>query len=243
MSLELNLRIETRLSEPMKSSLLIAACVIFFGSLCAKEPALIGSKAMPKGYALTEDSMSPDGKLAFIHRAIAAGESDEADLAKLRNYLVRVAPFEILAENLGEPYFHPGNHRNVAFAWSADGSVGILLVGGKWGTIGATLFELEKGTVTRTTDLLKRVSRELSGPFAAAKVKPYNDVFPFIITGEDQWELDAAGRNLRIAVQVETRPNLAPGRAWAGAFDGVWDVTAAKWSARKASGKVVVHPE
>jgi hypothetical protein len=227
----------------MKPFLVIAAYVMFCGSLCAKEATLIGSKTMPKGYVLTEDSTSPDGNLGFIHRELAEVPDEGVDFAKFRNYLVRVAPFEILAENLGESYFHPGNHRNVAFEWSASGDVGILFVGGKWGTIGATMFEMEEWNVKRKTDLLKLVNRELSGPFAAAKVKPYNDFFPFIISDEDEWKLDRDGRKLRIEVGVMTRPNLAPGRAWEGTFKGIWDVRAAKWSERKAAGEVVIHPE
>jgi hypothetical protein len=227
---------------PMKRLLLLIIGLLLGGvSFATSEPPVIGSKVMPKGYVRSENSTSPDGKYGFIHYEFTPSENEEPNPNRLHNYLVALDPFQVLSVNVGQAYFHPGNHRDQLIEWNTSGTAALLLVKGKWGTIGATLFELRDGAVTRRTDLLDVITRELRKPFTAAKVKPYNDFVPFVIDEDEQWDWDEAGRTITIEVAVATRPNLAPGRAWEGNFKGTWNIPAAKWTARSASGKVVIH--
>jgi hypothetical protein len=212
-----------------------AACL----SLASAGEVVVGAKVMPQRYVVSEGSMSPDGKFAMIHRQLIFPQDEKVDALRLKNYLVRLEPFEVLAENFGQPYFNPGNHRSMAVEWSGDGTALLFLVGGKWGTIGATLFELREGKVARRADLLAKIHSELKPLFTKAKVRPYNDHVEFVISDQDEWKIGADGHGLEVNVTVSTAPNLAPGRAFEGKFTGSWSIPGGKWLSRKASGHAV----
>ena len=70
--------------------------------------------------------------------------------------------------------------------WSKDGSAALVAVGGKWGTISATLFELKEGRVVRRSDLLAAVTRALAAKFPKGKVRPINDQRLFLTKEQQQ---------------------------------------------------------
>ena len=162
--------------------------------------------SLPQGYHLRNEDVSPDKRFGVIHADVPTVDPDKA-----RNYLVALKPFRILSENNGPAFYDEGGSRAMVVNWSEDSSVALVCVGGKWGTIGATLFKLKEGRVARRSDLLAEVTRSLKAKFPKGKVRPYNASVPFVISNEDTWELSADGRQVTIDVAVDTAPNLAPG--------------------------------
>jgi len=198
----------------------------------------IAPDALPHGYHLRDEDISPDKRFGVIHADV-----EVIDPAKARNYLVALQPFRILSENQGFAFYDEGGSRAMVVEWSKDSSVALLLVGAKWGTIGATLFEIKEARVTRRTDLLAAVTRSLAAKFPKGKVKPYNDTLRFVISDQDDWDLSVDGRQVRIDVAVDTAPNLAPGLAWKGTLKGIWSVNKARWLEQKVAGKTHRNPE
>jgi hypothetical protein len=112
---------------------------------------------MAHGYRLRDEDVSPDGRFGVIH-----ADADTIAPAKARNYLVALGPFRILGESKGAVYHQPNDgHGAIVVEWAKDNTAALVMVGHKWGTIGATLFELKEGRVTRRTDLYAKV---IQGP-------------------------------------------------------------------------------
>ena len=194
---------------------------------------------MPRGYLLRDEDTSPDKRFGVIY-----ADAEVTDPAKARNFLVALDPFRILAENKGFAYFkEPGDPRAIAIEWTENTSAALVMVGEKWGTISATLFELKDGRVTRRTDLMAEVTKLLAAKFPKGKVKPYNDHLLFRIDGEDQWDFGKDGKQVEIHVSANTAPNLSPGLQWAGTLKGFWSVPEAKWLQQTTTGRIYRNEE
>jgi hypothetical protein len=112
---------------------------------------------MAHGYRLRDEDVSPDGRFGVIH-----ADADTIAPAKARNYLVALGPFRILGESKGAVYHQPNDgHGAIVVEWAKDNTAALVMVGHKWGTIGATLFELKEGRVTRRTDLYAKLYKGL----------------------------------------------------------------------------------
>ena len=182
--------------------------------------------------------MSPDKRFGVIH-----ADAGVIDPAKARNYLVARNPFRILSENHGFAFSEGGDSRAMVVEWNKDTSAALVLVGGRWGTIGATLFELKEGRVTRRSDLLAAVTRALAAKIPKGKLRTHNGRVPLVIDGTDTWDFSENGKQVRVDVSVDTAPNLAPGPAWRGTLKGIWSVPNARWVRQMAEGKIHRNPE
>ena len=222
----------------MNTSVRLLLFVFLPGATSAWSRAEETTSALPHGYHLREEDMSPDKRFGVIH-----ADAGVIDPAKARNYLVALNPFRILSENQGTAFSEGGDSRAMIVEWNKDTSAALVLVGGKWGTIGATLFELKEGRVTRRSDLLAAVTRALAAKFPKEKFRPYNDRVPFVIDGTDTWDFSEDGKQVRVDVSVDTAPNLTPGLAWRGTLKGIWSVPKARWVGQKAAGKIHRNPE
>lgn len=223
----------------MKVPFFLFAVLLSVPAARAADPApAVGATEMPKGYEFSEESVSPDGKYGVIY---ANSEVIDTDVAV--NFLVSSKPFRILARNAGFSYYKPGNHREMHVEWTTDSSTALLMIGDKWGTIGATLFELKDGKVTRSTDIMASINVLLQKEFPAGKVTPYNDIMSFVLEEEKEWKFSDDGKTLSIDVVASNSPNLAGKTAWRGTFQGVWDVAAAKWLKKTAKGEVYERTE
>ena len=222
----------------MSSAARLLLFVVLPGAASAWLRAEVPSNALPPGYHLREEDISPDKRFGVIH-----ADANVIDDAKARNFLVALNPFRILSENQGPAFSEGGGARAMVVEWNQDTSAALVFVGGKWGTIGATLFELKEGRVTRRTDLLGAVTRALAGKFPSSKVGHYNDGAPFVIDGTDAWEFSEDGKQVSVDVSVDTAPNLAPGPAWRGKLKGIWSVPKARWVEQKTAGKIHRNPK
>jgi hypothetical protein len=204
------------------------------------------SAGLPKEYAgkylIASSTLSPDKNMAVIY-------PKDGDDEKARDYLVALKPFKILAPLATEyPYFAHQSHGGIRADWSRDNSVALVTLESKWGPGDVFLYEIRDGKVARTTDLLKKISELLQPDYDQVKPEPYNDNFPFIFDddmlggGESdssqpvrQCVLDGA-QQVKIKAAATSDPKQIGGiKAWDAKFEGVWDISQAKFTAEKVT--------
>jgi hypothetical protein len=194
--------------------------------------------AFALAYEFEADSISPDGRFAVI---LPRGGSDFANEEALgRDFVVSLKPFQILAANEGV-YYRGTNGMGVE--WTSDSSAVLVTLGGRWGTIGATLFELRDGRVTRRTDLWGEMMKLVATKFPKGKVKPYNGIQLFTPDATDNWSFSKDGKQVSVELDGNTAPNAAPGLQWAVTFKGVWSVPEAKWIEHKVTSRTYRNGE
>lgn len=192
------------------------------------------------GYEVDPDTVSADGRFGVIFPNPRSGYENNV---LGRNFLVALKPFRILAANEGFAYFGPHGNRQMAVKWTKDGAAALVVIASKWGTVGATLFELREGRVTRRTDLMAEITKLLAPRFPKGKVEPYNDSMLITITNPDEWKLTKDGQSVLIEIYGNTAPNLAPGKQWSASFKGKWSVPQGKWVDTKIKSGIYVNPE
>jgi len=194
--------------------------------------------AFALAYEFEPDSTSPDGRFGVIFPGTHSDFPNEETLG--RDFVVSLKPFQVLAANEGV-YYRGTNGMGVE--WTRDSSAVLVTLGGRWGTIGATLFELRDGRVTRRTDLWAVMMKLVAAKFPKGKVKPYNGVQLFSPDSTDNWNFSEDGKQVSVELDGSTAPNAAPGLQWAVTFKGVWSVPQAKWIEHKITGKTYRNRE
>lgn len=215
--------------------LLLTCCVATPRSVCAVDET--PPAGMPKGYHISDESTSPNGRYAIIQ-----ADPDVVDEEKARNFLVALKPFRQVAELPGFAYFDHANHRSMVVNWAADSSTALVMVGGKWGTLGASVVRIESNGKARTADLVAEIQKLFLPSFRASKVTRYNDVIPFIFDEDNAWDLSTDGQRVTIDVHLTNDPKGAMPKNWSGQMKGVWSVQEAKWLSRKISTDVTKTP-
>jgi len=187
----------------------------------------------PKGYEVFENSISPNKKFGVIFPNPRKGFEDEENG---RNFLVALKPSRVLAPNEGHVYFGPHSSKQMQVTWSNNSSAVIVIVAGKWGAIGSTLFVLKDNKVSQRTDLMAEINKALKTKFPKG-IRPYNDKLLIAPEGDEEWEFSEDGKEVRIAVEGNTAPNLAPGERWSATFKGTWSVPAGKWTQKEITSR------
>lgn len=193
--------------------------------------------AFALAYELDADSISPDGRFGVIVPNAKSG-FENAEIA--RDFLVALKPFQILAGNKGS-YYRGAN--GMAVDWTRDSSAALVTLAGRWGTISATLFELRDGRVTRCTNLLAEVDKQVAPRFPKGKVQPYSGNQLFSPETTDSWSFSDNGKQVLIELDGNTAPNSAPGLQWQVSFKGTWSVPEARWIEKKITSKAYRNAE
>ena len=168
----------------------------------------------PASFTIPEMTLSPDKRFGVLvpdEQRYDAGE---------KNKLVEVSTGRVLAIIIGEPGTERMNHGGVSPArWSADSSLLLWRVDGKWSPRALVLIQLNDGKVQWQLDLLKTAQQEIlararkAAPkkYAAAKKQnagngsAYPDGFTVDVTtdGEDTTSVDLP---LRVHVTLTSNP-------------------------------------
>ncbi len=151
----------------MRSFLILVAittCVVGcnFPILAADEQPegeLITGKQFPDGFGVVPSSLSPDKRYGVL----APADFDHYDEAKHQNKLVEVSTGRTLAvidAEAGKAGFM--NHGGIQPSrWSADGSLLLWEVAGKWSPRALVLLKIEEGKVKWQRDLLKMAQQAI----------------------------------------------------------------------------------
>jgi hypothetical protein len=119
-----------------------------------QEAELITGKQFPDGFGVERSSLSPDKRYGVL-----APDSDHYDETKHQNKLVEVETGRTIAlvdAETGQAGFV--NHGGIEPArWSADGSLLLWEVAGKWSPRALVLLKIEDGKVKWQRDLLKAI--------------------------------------------------------------------------------------
>ena len=129
--------------------------------------AAFGQSPPPLGFTIPERTLSPDKRFGVLvpdeKRYDAGG----------KNQLVEVGTGRVLAEIAGEPGMERMNHGGVAPRWSADSSLLLWKVEGKWFPRAFVLIKLDDGKVQWQLNLLKTGQQEILGRAREAEPKKY----------------------------------------------------------------------
>ena len=225
----------------------IAACAIGsgFSVLAADEKSEAAgedsSTGLPEQYAkdylIARSTVSPDKKFAVIYPTLKAEEAakDANQSDRVKDYVVALEPFIILGElQTKYPYFQNESHGGLGADWSADNSVALITLDGKWGPHDVFLLEFRDGKLARTTNILAKAHNLLLPDYRKSKAEPYNDNFDFIFDGEDGavFKLDGATRVV-IDGDAVTDPKGISNRRWSAQLKAVWDISQRKFTSQK----------
>src|SRR5438067_2701715 len=133
-----------------------------FSVLAADEESegeLITGKQFPDGFGVVRSSLSPDKRYGVL----AAADFDHYDETKHQNKLVEVNTGRTLAvidAEAGKAGFM--NHGGIQPSrWSADSSLLLWEVAGKWSPLALVLLKIEDGKVKWQRDLLKMAQQAI----------------------------------------------------------------------------------
>jgi hypothetical protein len=190
-----------------------------------------------KNYLIARSTISPDKKFAVIYPTLEAEEAaeDANHPERIKDYIVALQPFTLLGElQTKYPYFQNQNHGALSAEWSADSSVALITLHGKWGPHDVFLLQFRDGKLARTTNILAKAHDLLLPSHRKSKAKPYNDDFDFIFGGEDGpgFKLDGADRVI-IDGDATTDPKGLSDHRWSAQLKAVWDVSQRKFTSQK----------
>jgi hypothetical protein len=230
---------------------LIVACVIggSFSVLAADEEAEAADEdsstglpdAYAKDYLIARSTISPDKKFAVIYPTLEAEEAAENanHQERVKDCIVALQPFTVLGElQTKYPYFQNQNHGGISAEWSADSSVALITLDGKWGPHDVLLLEFRDGKVARTTNILAKAHNLLLPDYRKSKAEPYNDNFDFIFDDEEGPIFKLEGTN-RVVIDGDamTDPKGISHRRWAAHLKAVWNIPEAKFTSKKVTNE------
>ncbi|MES2599060.1 MAG: hypothetical protein V4662_27275 [Verrucomicrobiota bacterium] len=149
---------------------LVMGCAILLFGQTAKEAPSSAQPNVPKGYAVPEDSLSPDGRYG-----VTVPTTDELPEDQGKNSLIEMKTGRVLAEL--QTKFVAWSRRNhgepMPARWSKDGSLLLWEASGKWSPAAMTLVKIEKGAVVWQMDVPKAAEQEILKATQKAKPKQY----------------------------------------------------------------------
>lgn len=198
------------------------------------------SSGLPSKYAtdylIASSTISPDKKFAVIYPTLeveeAAGDSHPE---RIKDLVVRLQPFTVLGQlKTKYPYFQNENHGGISAEWSADSSVALITLDGKWGPRDVLLVQLKDDKLARMISILARAHDLLVSDFRRSKAEPYNDSFDFIFDGEDgsAFKLDDTSRVVIDGLAVTDPKNISEHR-WHAHLKASWNIKQAAFTEKK----------
>lgn len=130
------------------------------------------SQAIPQGYLLPEETLSPDHRYGVL---VPQAGQFPANAANPKNKLIEVKTGHVLGELVGSTGWKGMNHQSILPArWAKDGSCLFWQVDGKWGPISLVLVRLENDKVLGQTDLYQEVVQAILTRTREARPKEYS---------------------------------------------------------------------
>jgi hypothetical protein len=193
--------------------------------------------AYAKEYLIAANTISPDKKFAVIYPTLESEEAAENanHPERIKDCVVALQPFTVLAQlQTKYPYFQNQNHGGISAEWSADSSVALITLDGKWGPHEVFLLEFRDGKLARTTNVLAKAHDLLLPDYRKSKAEPYNDDFDFVFDGQEGpvFKLDGPDR-LIIDGDATTDPKGISKRRWSAQLKAVWNIAQAKFTEQK----------
>jgi hypothetical protein len=186
-----------------------------------------------KNYLVARGTMSRDKKFAVIYPTLDFSESKDA-----KDLLVALEPFRVLeALPTTDLYFQNKSHGGLSAQWLEDDSVALIKFESKWGPGDTFVIELADGKVTRTTNVIEKLTELLLPKFRSARPKkePYNEYYAFIFEPGTDYEPCTLGGNKTVDLDLwaTNDPKLTSDRSWRMRVKATWDVAAAKFTSQK----------
>jgi hypothetical protein len=190
-----------------------------------------------KNYLIAANTISPNKKFAVIYPTLEAEEAaEEANHPeRIKDCVIALQPFSVLGElRTKYPYFQNQNHGRMSAEWSADSSIALITLHGKWGPHDVFLLEFRDCKLARTTNVLAKAHDLLLPDYRKSRAEPYNDNFDFIFDGQGGpvFKLDDANRVL-IDGDAVTDPKGISEHRWSAQLKAVWNIAEAKFTEQK----------
>lgn len=130
------------------------------------------SQAIPQGYLLPEETLSPDHRYGVL---VPQADQFPANAVRPKNKLIEVKTGRVLGELVGSTGWKGMNHQSVLPArWTKDNSSLFWQVDGKWGPISLVLVRIKNGEVLGQTDLYQEVVKAILTRTREAKPQEYS---------------------------------------------------------------------
>ena len=229
----------------MSRSLLTAAFLFLAlrPLLAEEEPGADTSAGLPREYAdylIASSTLSADKAFAVIYpkTELCPDEPKKGSTDRCKDYLVALKPFQILTTlETKSPEFQNKNHGGISAIWSKDSSAAVVTLDSKWGPEDIFLYEIHDGKVSRSTNLLPKVSDLFVPDYKAAKMGgSAKDEAAFLIEPPEEGAFCefTDSTHVRIRAKATTDPKETPGRkAWDATVEAVWDIPGARFTSQK----------
>ena len=187
-----------------------------------------------KNYLVARSTISRDKKFAVIYPTLDFSESKDAK----DHLVVALEPFRVLeALPTTDLYFQNKSHGGLTAQWLEDDSVALIKFESKWGPGDTFVIELADGKVTRTTNVIEKLTALLLPKFRAARPKkePYNEYYPFIFEPGTDYEPCTLGSDKTVDLDLwaTNDPKSGSDHPWRMRVKATWDVAAAKFTSQK----------
>ncbi len=173
---------------------------------------------VPKGFMVPDSSLSPDKRFGVTVPIRAEHEDDKAEP---KNRLIELKTGRVLAVIKAETAWDHASHRTVMPArWSADGSLLLWEVDGKWFHDTFILIKIADGKVKWQTDILKAAQQAIlartkkAAPKQYAAAKKENEGSGSAYPEGFSVDVDAVGKiatPLRVKVVLSSNPKQIEG--------------------------------
>lgn len=198
-------------------------------------------------------SVSPGGRYGLLYP-----KEEILSVIDKKDHLLLVAlnPFRVLTEVSPDISLERG-HSGYSVSWARDASAVLINVQAKWGPERMLLLPIRDGRAREIINLVPLV-KKLVRPFylrakatrrGEASVEPFNDEVDFIFERDyeplksqefttEAWSAGTPGK-VTITCYCTNNPKIPDIHTWAVRFDGVWDITHAKFTRQNVS---LLHP-
>ena len=186
-----------------------------------------------KSFIIDPGSLSLDGKYGFIYPHVS---DDDVAYATVKNYLVALKPFRIVAlipADADDNYFVGKNHADFSAVWSDDSSTVIVIEGSRWGPGQVFVILLHNGQAGKISDITAPIIKLAEPDYKSSKADAYNDNYDFLFNGGGAWSFDNSGHVVVVATMATNPKHLDNEVCWEGKFKGLWDIAQGKYVQQK----------
>ena len=197
------------------------------------------TSAIPEGYEVGAESLSPDGQFAILYPV--QGES-------LANVLVRLKPYVEIAQISDGASYWQGMRGEPMAKWNGNSVVAIWSAQ-KWGMEDLSIYEIQNDKIKRVQHIWKEVRKYFDRDFQGRFLKKYpkeSDQFFFVSNNDENGlpDLQFKGHKLLLNLSADNKPNLAGGPHWSATLHSIWDLNQAKFEKLDfLPGKIEIRPD
>ncbi len=189
-------------------------------------PAYCAEAEWPDGFAVDQDSVSPDGRFGVL--LPSREKVEDLDEDKIQNFLVNLKTRQKLTVIRRTHYFPGENHRGLSVAWAGDSSWAVVTYEERYGFETITAIDTH-GSKCRQIDLGGHVQKALNSAIAGQSGNSGSSGYG------TAYFRPGAGREILVRATALTNPKLYPtDEQHFALFQGTFNPDSEKWTRSEA---------